>query len=365
MTCMLPSQIIDRCRMGCQPGVKPRGFGASRMPWSVLGLAVGLAMTSWGADWESSKHRFNLNTHVGFNIEASFEKLGGVSGPNPGSDLRGTDHFYDDGYNRVDESGNAGGQTRFWGYDNPGQLLDDAIVMSSFSSSSSGSIRGVQDAPHWGAELTYARELGWNGSYWWGVEIGLSWTDLSFKERASFQGNATIVRDAYSLNGGVAPDAPYAGTFNGSGPALGDDPLRTVQNLNGAAQTMGEYELDASLYVLRLGLVYETPFTSWLSLQFGGGIAGGFVDSEFRYQESTTIASLRSSVTRGSESGDDFVGGAYAHAGLALHFHDHFMASLGMQYKYLTSYTQEAAGRRAEIDFEGALYVALGVGVTF
>jgi hypothetical protein len=92
---------------------------------------------------------------------------------------------------------------------------------------------------------------------------------------------------------------------------------------------------------------------------------GGYIDSEFRFEESTTIANVRNSVSMGSAGGDDFVGGAYAQAGLALHFHEHMMASLGLQYKYLTSYTQEVAGRRAEIDFEGSLYLALGVGITF
>lgn len=338
----------------------------SRGQGVIAGLAGMVAMVNcWGADWESSKNRFNLSTHVGFNIEASFERLGAVDQSNVGSDLRGTDHFYDDGYNRVDASGNAGGQTRFWGYSTAGQVVDDSIVMSSYSSSATGRIDDVRDAPHWGAELTYAREVGWNGSYWWGIEIGLSWTDLSFRERATLEGDATLLRDAYALNGNVPPAAPYQGTFAGEGPFLSDDPQRTIQTLSGAAQTSGSYELDASLYVLRLGLLYETPFNSWLTLQMGGGVAGGFVQSDFRFQESTSIANLRNSTARGSGSSDDFVGGAYAHAGLALHFHDHMMASLGLQYKYLTSYSQEVAGRRAEIDFTSSLFLAVGLGVTF
>jgi len=181
----------------------------SRKRGFIAALAGTVAMVScWGADWESSKNRFNLNTHIGFNIEASFDRLGAVDSSNVGSDLRGTDHFYDDGYNRVDANGNAGGQTRFWGYSNAGQVVDDSIVMSSYSSSAGGRIDDVRDAPHWGAELTYARQVGWNGSYWWGVEIGLSWTDLSFKEQSRFQGDATLLRDAYALNGTVPPASP-------------------------------------------------------------------------------------------------------------------------------------------------------------
>ncbi len=119
------------------------------------------------------------------------------------------------------------------------------------------------------------------------------------------------------------------------------------------------------MYVLKLGLVYETPFTSWLTLQMGGGIAGGFVRSDFSFEESTSVAGVRSSTTRGSGSGDDFVGGAYGHAGLALHFQDHMMATLGLQYHYLSSYSDEVAGRRAELDFNSALFLSVGVGVTF
>jgi hypothetical protein len=343
-----------------------------RVPWLRLvdwlwvgGVMVGSVWGVSGADWESTKNRFNLNTHIGFNIKANFEHLGGMAGSNAGPDLRGTDHFYDDGYNRVDAAGNAGGQTQFWGYENAGQVTEDQIVMSSYSSSGMGRIDEVTDAPHWGAELTYARELGWNGSYWWGVEMGLSWTLLSFKEQATTQGDATLLRDTYALNGVMPPGAPYAGTFGGGGPLLSDDPQRTFQTLSGGAQTMGKYELDGSMYVLRVGLVYETPFTSWLTLQFGGGVAGGLVESEFSFEESTNLVGVRQVVTRGSDRSEDFVGGAYAQAGMALHFHENFMGSLGLQYKYLTSFSQEVAGRRAELDFTSSMYLAVGLGVTF
>ena len=269
------------------------------------------------------------------------------------------------GFNRVDATGNAGGATQFWGYDQASQVVGDSLVMSSYSATGQGRIQEVTDAPHWGAELTYARELGWNSSYWWGVEIGLSWTDLSIKEQSTMQGDATVLRDAYALNGMVPPAAPYAGTFGGAGPRLSDSPERTMQTLSGAAQTMGKYELDGSMYVMRVGLIYETPFSSWLALQFGGGVAGGYVDSTFSFEETTNLAGARQSVIRGSDQADDFVGGAYAHGGLAFHFHENFMASVGLQYNYLGTFSQEAAGREAELDFSSALYLSIGLGVTF
>jgi hypothetical protein len=334
--------------------------------WLWLGCVLaGVNGNVSAAEWASSKNRFNLNTHIGFNIEANFERLGGVSGSNVGSELRGTDHFYDDGFNRVDATGNAGGATQFWGYDSASQVVGESLVMSSYSATGTGRIEAVTDAPHWGAELTYARELGWNSSYWWGVEIGWSWTDLSIREQSTMQGDATVLRDAYALNGMVPPAAPYAGTFGGAGPRLSDAPERTLQTLSGAAQTTGKYELDGSMYVMRVGLIYETPFSSWLSLQFGGGVAGGYVDSTFSFEETTNLAGSRQSVVRGSDQSDDFVGGAYAHGGLAFHFHEDFMASVGLQYNYLGTFSQEAAGRKAELDFSSALYLSIGLGVKF
>ena len=40
--------------------------------------------------------------------------------------------FYDDGYNRVDTSGNRDGLTWFWGYENASQVPgNDTVVMHS------------------------------------------------------------------------------------------------------------------------------------------------------------------------------------------------------------------------------------------
>ena len=124
---------------GVSVGASTR-FGGARAwgrLWLGCALAGGLGTVS-AAEWASSKNRFNLNTHIGFNIEANFEQLGGVSGSDAGSELRGTDRFYDDGYNRVDATGNAGGETQFWGYDQASQVVGDSLVMSSYSATGTG-----------------------------------------------------------------------------------------------------------------------------------------------------------------------------------------------------------------------------------
>jgi hypothetical protein len=95
----------------------------------------------------------------------------------PGPATGGVDHFYDDGYVRVDATGNAGGQTWFWGYEHASQIQGDTIVFHS-------------------------------------VSEGLT-------------GTTTII-DAYDLGSTVPPAAPYQGTFHGPGPTISDMPSRMV-----------------------------------------------------------------------------------------------------------------------------------------
>src|SRR5215813_4119479 len=68
-------------------------------------------------DGPMAPNRFGLNYRMGLNISVDFRKLGGLAlsqpGPATGSAVNRT---YDNGYNRVDSSTNAGGVTWFWGY---------------------------------------------------------------------------------------------------------------------------------------------------------------------------------------------------------------------------------------------------------
>jgi hypothetical protein len=327
-------------------------------------LALGISPVT-GSDWANGKNRINLQSHIGFNIKTEFSNLGQVTPRTQiGLDQGGVDHFYDDGFNRVDAGGNAGGQTWFWGYDNPEQIVGNNVLMSS-TTTAPGSMSGLSDAPHWGMELNYARELGFNGAYWWGIEVGLSWLNLNVSERGSLSTDAYRTVDSYSLGGITPPAAPYSGSFATPGPTIGDNPQRSVQTLSNAALTTGTYELDAYLYALRFGLIYETPFTDRFTLQFGGGVVGAFVQSDFSYQESSSVQGFGSLQQSGSNRETDFLAGAYARAGLGLHFSEHFMASLGVQYNYLGNFSHDTEGRRASVDLKSGLFLSLGLGVRF
>ena len=78
-------------------------------------------------------NRIGVGYRMGLNITVDFKKLGGFPAiSDPGPALGIADRTYDNGsYNRVDISTNAGGLTWFWGYENPGQLQGNALVMES------------------------------------------------------------------------------------------------------------------------------------------------------------------------------------------------------------------------------------------
>lgn len=331
----------------------------------VLGMVL-IASTTRMLAQGSYKNRFSLNSRIGFNISADFKNLGGFAAQtDPGLATNGVDHFYDDGFNRVDVNGGASTNTFFWGYQNASQVPgNDTIVMNS-SSAATSAIRDVGDDPQWGAELSYIRQLGDNGDYRWGIEAAIGWADLEFRKNGTSTADITRTTDAYALNGNPPPPAPYPGTFGGPGPQIGTSPTRTISTIPNGAVTSGQYSLEAQAYTLRLGLHYETPFNDWLKLQFGGGFAGAYVDSDFSFTEMTTLGGIGSVTRSGTASEADIVIGAYAGAGLTFYITERLTAVAAAQFQHLQDYTQQLAGKEAEIRFDKSIFVTVGVGFSF
>lgn len=102
----------------------------------------------------------------------------GQNGPGPASG-GGVARFYDDGFVRVDATGNSGGYTSFWSYENASQI---------------------------------------QGAF------------ISFHCQSILDANTIqLLTDTYELGALIPPDAPYAGSFEGPGPALPDAPFsRTI-----------------------------------------------------------------------------------------------------------------------------------------
>lgn len=331
----------------------------------LLGLCASGATTHAGMDaWGESKNRLGLNGHALFNIKASFSQLGASP---PATDIgpasSGSNHDYDDGYNRVDGWNNAQGRTYYWGYDRSSQAQGEMIAMSSTSAQGGGSLDDLSDDPHWGGELTYMRELGYNNSYWYGLVVGLGWQDIHFSQNASFTHAATRVTDLYPLFGEL-PAAGYAGSVDSiDGPQLGDAPSRSATTVPHGAVTQGDYDFEASAYTLRAGLLFETPFNDWLDLQFGGGVTGVLVDGTFTVKETTAVSDLAPYTARAEDSSTSFVGGGYAELNLSLRLSRGIYAFAGARYLILTDVNQTAADRKVDLHLRNG--IAAGVGVNF
>lgn len=336
----------------------------------LMGLAAGAITVQGGMDvWGEQPNRVGFSVRPLFNIKASFSNLGGAP-PNTeiGAAVGGQNHYYDDGYNLLDSQQNPGGTTFYWGYDSPSQAQDGGIVMSSTYAEPLGELTEVSDDPHWGGELTYMRELGWNNSYWYGLVVGLSWHDLRFSQSQSFTYDALRISDAYVLPGELPP-APFRGrpddTVESGGYELGDTPTRTSAPVSNGAQTSGNYDYRASAYILRTGLLFETPFTDSLDLQFGGGVVGAMVDGRFSFRETTLVTSMDPYAASGAESSTSFAGGGYAEVNLSLRVAKGTYAFAGAQYLMLTDMSQSVGSRKVELDSKNGIVASFGMNFAF
>src|SRR5579859_1751330 len=260
-------------------------------------------------------NHFGLNFRLGLNLKAKFSNIGASAGQPPPSASGAVDHTYADGFVRVDSSGDRGGLTWNWGYHNASQIIGkDTLLMH--APSTEGASSTARDDPHPGFEANYARDLAHLGWGRWGLKLALGFSDVKIRDTQPLNGNLSLVTDAYPLDGTTAPLAPYAGSFSGPGPLIGDTPTRTLATVLGGALITGSRQLDVWLYDLRFGPYLELPLVRQLTLQVGGGVAAGLVDSTFSFSDITaTPAGTVQTAGRGRSSGSLL--GFYGEAGLA------------------------------------------------
>src|SRR5690349_2116912 len=122
---------------------------------------------------QDATNRVTFSARFGFNISARFKGFGaGAPAAPPRTTPRGDAYNYDDGYVLTDISGNAGGQTWYWGYDNSAsQISGSNILLSRSTPSGNFSSPSFDSDPQPGYELTYDRHLGNFNGVNYGVEV--------------------------------------------------------------------------------------------------------------------------------------------------------------------------------------------------
>ena len=308
-------------------------------------------------DWS---HHVRLGALIGFNASATF-KLNGDLGI-----VNGQPGVYDDGYVRVDDTGNALGYTTFWGYDNASQLSGSTLTLTrttSFSASSSSEV---------GSGISPGLEFAYGDSYWrWGNtrigwEFGFGWLMLGFHDSQTLPSTLSRVHDRFDASDlEVIPDAPYFGPFISAGqPAIFADSIGSTADAVAGTLEVSR-KLDASLFTFKLGPSVCIGLAPRLGLYASAGPALGFVTGDFSYTE-TTSAGVGSSQNQGNVGVNSVVFGGYVNAVLAYHIpSENADIYVGAQYLPLGDVNVSSAGREARLDLSGQVMVSAGVNWRF
>jgi hypothetical protein len=314
-------------------------------------------------DW--TRH-FRVGAMVGLNISANFRSQGtfNISGNNPGKGI------YDDGYVRTDQTGNAGGYTSYWGYDNASQYnaAANTLQMHSASTYSTGGSGSADGNVFPGFEMAYGGNL-W---YWKharvGWELGFGLLPIRISDNRPMSGS--VNQSAYSFNttGIVVPGAPYQGGSSGQGPLISDAPVKGDQTTSPAIIT-GTRSLNVTLYTIRLGPSFYWDVTEKVGLSFGAGPALGIVSGDFNYNE--TITSLSDGISahnHGQISATDVVYGGYVNGTVMYHINDFGRNAdlyLSVQYMPLSDATIGDSHREGQLNLSGQVYISAGINWPF
>ena len=335
-----------------------RGMSLKVTAPAVLTLLAGLAVLG-----QDGKNRFGISYRPGLNIKGSFSGTGTTSPRNnPGPPTGGVNHEYDDGYVRVDSTGNGLGLTWNWGFDSASQVIGDNLEMRS-SHIQDGSGSSNDDFQH-GFEVTYARELGTIRKARWGVEGALNYTYVGMKASGGAPLLVTTV-DTYDVSG-IDPfdppgsQTPYQGTFVGPGTLIPDAPISRRQDVTTAGMASAKRELDANVFGLRMGPYLELPLSPKWTVGLNAGFALVAVNSDFTFSERVLGSTLS-----GSDTESDLLPGGYVGANVSYQVAPSTRLFAGAEYQHVGDFTQDAGGKRARLDLGNSVFVKAGVSFSF
>ncbi len=354
-------KLFERCLSACFAGF---ALAAAAQTTNDAGLENYFGLHKVTADDDWTRH-FRVGAVVGLNISGSFNEHGlfNLSGNNAVSGI------YDDGYVREDQTGNAGGYTSFWGYNNASQYNAAAQPLSMHSTSSYSVAGSSKDdaSPFVGFDMVYGDNL-W---YWRHVRIGweLGFDLLPFTITDNQPLVATVNQTIYSFNTGriVMPSAPYQGGSSGQGPLLPATPASSASQTLSTGTVTGTRKLDATLYAIKLGPSFYWDWCDHLGMSLGAGPAVGVVSVDYKYDEIITTANS-SARNSGSFGTTDVVFGGYVSATLLFHFKDNGRNAdiyLGAQYMPMADAAISGGGREGQLNLNGQAYFSIGMNWPF
>jgi hypothetical protein len=331
-----------------------------------LGVAAAHGQMQREEDW--TRH-LRLGLQMGVHLQAKFSSQGqfGVSGSQAGpAGVAGQNHLYDDGYVRVDDTGNAAGYTSNWGYQSASQY-DPATGQLTFHSASGYTQNDrsqAEDMPYYGADMSYGGTLKrWDRArLMW--DFGFGYLPVDIGDRSSFSTQFTRVVHRYDTGGIAMPGAPYSGAASGVGPTIKDAatalPGDAVQGSVDASR-----HLESDLFTLRLGPLFHYELSRRWAFEAGGGFLFGIVDGEFQYRDKIVLADGSTTVSEGGTGSTDLKYGAYGELLVLFKTNEPADIYLGVQYQWLDAFELSSGGRSAKLDLSTGVSIVAGINWPF
>ncbi len=315
---------------------------------------ISLTLLVAGGLTGAARAEFGVSAGASFNYKADFRSAAAVQprAMDPGAATAGVDHFYDDGYNRVDSSFNAGNETTYWGYQNASQDNGGSITMNSARTTidANGS-SGSQDESQPGLEIYWQKDLTENKRWNFGLRTALRWQQIELDNRAVYSTTVETIADTYSYVK-IPPGAPFNGSFSGPNFLLSDIPFRSTTSIAGPS-VVATRTIDANLFGFDLGPTLALTLTKKLRAVVSAGGTVAWMQSDFSYRDGALASG-------GDTEGTQLLG-AYIGADIQYQIGEHWGVFTGAAYNRLQNFDQQVDGRSAELQFGDSYTLRTGL----
>jgi hypothetical protein len=356
--------------------------------WISLMILGAVAVDAAGqseSNERESRHQFGVQIPVMARARVKFSARP-VLNPGPDDGSGTIARFYDDGFVRVDSTGNAVApappapysfnRTSFFGYDSAAQVanspgatpgtdpLGGTLSLHRVTISGGDYTKSVDNDPLPGIEFFYRYDWKENGKWHLDFEAGVSFNHVSWERSGAPGATAQVLTDTYPLGGVVLPSglAPYTGVNNTVPgiPLIGSSPSRTLATA-GTAVT-GNRSLDMSSLMFRLGPALDWEASDRWRLGLLGGVVLGVSYSSLEFNERLVVADPTApTLTQAGNSSDSNLWlGLHSSARASYRLNPNWDVHGEVRHIWHDSINHSGRARNAQVDFSKGLSFILG-----
>lgn len=319
---------------------------------------------------DRSRARFGVGFAPILGADVRFSGLGRFQQSNPLFPIGGNQNYeYDNGFVRIDGSGNAGGSTTNWSYLSGDQYNPAGLGTLDFDLSRSLGNASVDDDQSMspGIELFWELEMGrvpkmalGDRVPRWGFKATLQYVNLSVENCDSLFSDLGRFTDSFPLNGVIPPLAPFTGSAEGPNALLGGSPTRSESFLAKGAMVTGNRDFDADLFGVGLGAYLEYPVSDRFFLSAEVGVSLTLVSADYSFDSTTTIQGVGTQFQSGSSSDTSVLPGLFIGLKAQYDFSPQWAIYSSAKYQYLEDFEISAADTKAELSLNQSAIVSVG-----